>query len=414
MSPRTAVWLAWIVGGSALALSVSAVSLVELNGGNVGSAYATVPVIWGISFSAVGAVISSRRPENPIGWIFLLGGFFHGLNAFSSEYSTYALLTNPRSWPGGAFFSWLFTWVFAPGFATFPLTLLLFPTGRPPSPRWRLVLWLIAVGLASMVVPQAVAAWPLRGPALLGDPSRVLESIGGPAEALLYLGVYITGLCMLASVVSLALRFRRAANIERQQIKWLLYAGALTFIMTATVSPAAPLNLSSSDLPGFVSALLTIFAYLAIISIPVAVGIAILRYRLYEIDVVINRTLVYGSLTAMLVAAYFGGVVGLQYVFWALTGGESQLAVIASTLAIAALFNPLRRRIQAWVDRRFYRRKYDARKTLEAFSAKLRNETDLDALNAELVGVVRETMQPAHVSLWLRPHTAQWGSEEPE
>lgn len=247
MSYRATVWLTWIVGGCSLALSVSALLLIELNGGDVSSAYATVPVIWGISFSAIGAVIASQRPENPIGWIFLLAGFFHGLNAFSSEYSTFALLTNHGSWLGGAFFSWLFTWAFAPGFATFPLTLLLFPTGRPPSPRWRLVLWLIAVGLALMVVPQAVAAWPLRGPALLGDPSRVLESIGGPAKALLYTGVYTVGLCMLASVISLALRFRRAASIERQQIKWLLYAGALTFIMTATVSPAAPF-----DLPGLV------------------------------------------------------------------------------------------------------------------------------------------------------------------
>jgi cytochrome b subunit of formate dehydrogenase len=402
MSRRTAAWLTWIFGGCALALSVSAVSLIELNGGNVGSAYATVPVIWGISFSAVGVVIASRRPDNPIGWIFLLGGFFHGLNAFSSEYSTYALLTSPRPWLGGAFFSWLFTWAFAPGFATFPLTLLLFPTGRPPSAHWRLVLWLIAVGLASIVVPQAVAAWPLRGPALLGDPSRVLESIGGPAEALLYAGVNLIGLSMLASVFSLALRFRRAASVERQQIKWLLYAGALTFIMTATVSPAAPF-----DLPGFVSAALeTILLPLALPSIPVAVGIAILKYRLYDIDVVINRTLVYGSLTVSLVLAYLGSVVLLQGALRGLIGQESQLAVVVSTLVIAALFNPLRGRIQGFIDRRFYRNKYDAAKTLEAFSAKLRDETDLDALSDDLVGVVREAMQPAHVSLWLRPDTA--------
>jgi cytochrome b subunit of formate dehydrogenase len=384
-------------------LSVSALLLIELNGGDVSSAYATVPVIWGISFSAIGAVIASQRPENPIGWIFLLAGFFHGLNAFSSEYSTFALLTNHGSWLGGAFFSWLFTWAFAPGFATFPLTLLLFPTGRPPSPRWRLVLWLIAVGLALMVVPQAVAAWPLRGPALLGDPSRVLESIGGPAKALLYTEVYTVGLCMLASVISLALRFRRTASVERQQIKWLLYAGALTFIMTATVSPAAPF-----DLPGFVSMVLeTILLPLALPSIPVAAGIAILKYRLYDIDVVINRTLVYGSLTTALALTYFGGVATTQAIFRALTGQEQQpqLAIVVSTLVIAALFDPLRRQVQAFVDRRFYRRKYDAAKTLAAFSAKLRDETDLEALNSALVGVVRETMQPAHVSLWLRPDT---------
>ncbi len=412
MGRRVAAWLTWIIGGTALASSVSAVFLVELNGGNLGSAYATVPVIWGISFSAVGALILSRRPENAIGWIFLLAGFFHGLNAFSSEYPAYALVTNPGPWPGGAFFSWLFSWVFAFGFATFPLTLVLFPTGRLPSPRWRFVLWLIAVGLTLMVVPMAVAAWPLRGPALIGGPSR-LESFGGPALALTYVGVYIMGLSLLASVISLASRFRRSANVERQQIKWLLYAGALTFIMTATVSPAAPFELSGSDLPGLVSALVSLWAYLAVVSIPVAVGIAILRHRLYDIDLIINRTLVYGALSATLAAVYVGSVVGLQYVFRALTGQESTLAVVASTLAIAALFNPLRRRVQGFVDRRFYRRKYDAAKTLEAFSARLRDETDLDALNGELMDVVRKTMQPAHISLWLRPDAASKG-EKPD
>ncbi len=399
MSRRAASWLPWIIAGLALALSVSALLLVELNGDNVGSAYATVPAIWGISFSAVGAVIAFRRPENLIGWIFLVAGFFSGLNAFSSEYPTYALVTNPRLWPGGAFFSWLFTWAFAPGFAAFPLTLLLFPTGRLPSPRWRLLLGLIAAGFALIVVPQAVSAWPLRGPALLGDPYRVVESLGQPAEALLYVGVYIMGLSLLASVVSLVLRFRRASGVEREQIKWLLYAGILMFIAIATVSPAAPF-----DLPDFVSAALsTILVPLALPSIPVAVGIAIVRYHLYDIDVIINRTLVYGSLTALLALVYFGGVVVLQYVFRALTGGESQLAVVASTLAIAALFNPLRKRVQAFIDRRFYRKKYDAAKTLEAFSAKLRDETDLDQLGGELVTLVRETLQPEHVSLWLRP-----------
>jgi hypothetical protein len=196
---------------------------------------------------------------------------------------------------------------------------------------------------------------------------------------------------LFASAVSLVVRFRRSAGVERQQIKWLAY--------TVSVIPVwflvNPVIVDNPFLVGAIDALL--FA-----GVPVATAIAILRYRLYDIDVVINRTLVYGVLTATLAGVYFGSVVSLQYLFRSFTGQESQLAVVASTLAIAALFHPLRRRIQAFIDRRFYRRKYDAVKTLEAFSVKLREETDLDALTGELVAVVEETMQPAHVSLWLR------------
>ena len=199
-----------------------------------------------------------------------------------------------------------------------------------------------------------------------------------PVEAV---GGVVVLVCFAAAIVSLILRFYRSQGEERLQLKWFAYAAAAAFAETL-VWTVAPLGL------------------------PISAGIAILRYRLYEIDLLINRTLVYGALTATLVALYFGAVVLLQKVFVALTGEKSTLAVVASTLVIAALFNPLRRRIQGFIDRRFYRRKYDAGKTLEAFSAKLRDETDLEALNNELVGVVRETMQPAHVSLWLRPTTA--------
>jgi hypothetical protein len=193
--------------------------------------------------------------------------------------------------------------------------------------------------------------------------------------------------------------------VERQQIKWLLYAGAIFFVgiflknTIFSLSGGVPWGMWVGNLLVAIGGL----------GGPIAIGIAILRYRLYEIDTLINRTLVYGSLTAMLVALYFGGIVVLQRIFVTLTGQQSTLAVVASTLLIAALFTPLRRRIQSFIDRRFYRRKYDARKTLEAFSATLRDETDLDALNNDLVGVVRDTMQPAHVSLWLRPDQTQKG-----
>jgi hypothetical protein len=212
-------------------------------------------------------------------------------------------------------------------------------------------------------------------------------------------GVWVVGLLVLLAVCSLALfvRYRRANDTEREQIKWLLYACAVFLVVYVggTIGGVAGTN----SLGGYVWG---VFFGLSLVMLPAAIGIAVLRYRLYDIEVVINRTLVYLPLTATLIALYYGGVVVLQGLFLTLTGEQSTLAVVASTLLIAALFNPLHRRIQTFIDRRFYRSKYDARKTLEGFAAKLRNETDIEALNDELVGVVRETMQPAHASLWLR------------
>jgi hypothetical protein len=213
-------------------------------------------------------------------------------------------------------------------------------------------------------------------------------------------------LLFVAAVSTLVLRLRRARGIERQQIKWPAYTAVVAAggsVLTEIIYEAI-----GSVWLGWLGYVLSL---IGLIGFPISIGIAIVRYRLYEIDLLINRTLVYGSLTVTLVALYFGGIVVLQRVFVLLTGPRSTLAVVASTLLIAALFTPLRRRIQSLIDRRFYRRKYDARKTLEAFSAKLRDETDLEALNNDLVGVVRETMQPAHVSLWLRSATAPKGEQ---
>jgi uncharacterized membrane protein YhdT len=203
------------------------------------------------------------------------------------------------------------------------------------------------------------------------------------------------------------MRLRRAAGVERQQIKWFAYAAAAS-VMATSLAYLVP---GVIDTPLWFERMGFALNIAFIPAIPIAIGIAILRYRLYDIDRIINRTLVYGALSATLVALYFGGIVMLQRVFVLLTGQQSTLAVVASTLLIAALFTPLRRLIQGFIDRRFYRSKYDARKTLEAFSAQLRNETDLEALSDDLVGVVRETMQPAHVSLWLRPETPRNGEQ---
>jgi hypothetical protein len=241
--------------------------------------------------------------------------------------------------------------------------------------------------------------------------------------ASIVLGLTLQAVSILAALLSLIVRLRRARGDERQQIKWFLYAavpltacGSLITVHSIIVTFTTtflfhPVYLLSSWMAFNAVDYVTLVALLVV---PVFTYIAILKYHLYDIDIVINRALVYGSLTATLIALYFGGIVVLQRVFVALTGQQSTLAVVASTLLIAALFTPLRRRIQSFIDRRFYRRKYDARKTLEAFSAKLRDETDLDALSNDLVGVVRETMQPAHVTLWLQPDSAPRSSGEQE
>jgi hypothetical protein len=246
-----------------------------------------------------------------------------------------------------------------------------------------------------LIAGYALNAGPLDDLPQIRNPYGVdspVLGLVGVAAALVMVG------SMVASAVSLIVRARRAGRVERQQIKWLAYGGA---VVVGAIFVGGVIAIWSVTVSIAVTTV-------ALLGVPLSTGVAIARYRLYDIDIVINRTLVYGALTAALVAVYFGGVATLQALLRALTGQEQQpqLAIVVSTLVIAALFDPLRRRVQAFVDRRFYRGKYDARKTLEAFSVKLRDETDLDALNDDLVGVVRETMQPAHVSLWLRPETA--------
>jgi hypothetical protein len=288
------------------------------------------------------------------------------------------------------------------------LILLLFPNGRPPTPAWRWV-GVAAIAWAALFVllaalPQQINAGTM--PNLVFDnPIGVL----GKDTVERLVGVWIVGLLALAVACAVALfvRYRRANETEREQIKWLLYACAL-FLVVYVGGFVSGLG-GTASVGGYIWGM---FFGLSVIGLPAAIGIAILKYRLYDIDVVINRTLVYGALSAILVALYFVGIVVLQRVFVFLTGQQSTLAVVASTLLIAALFTPLRRRLQSFIDRRFYRRKYDARKTLEDFSARLRDETDLEALNHGLVGVVRETMQPAHVSLWLRPETTSKGERQ--
>jgi cytochrome b subunit of formate dehydrogenase len=398
MSRRTATWLAWSMCALSLALTVLSLlilaSSISYPGVHIFDFWLENTLAAG-GFSTVGAVITSRRPNNVIGWLLNVAGFLLGLNHFSSEYAIYALLARPGSLPGGEAAAWLSYWLFVPSAALVVFLFLLFPTGRLPTRRWRwfagFSVFAAAIAAVSMAFSSGMAALgPVPNP--LGIESvRDIDRIVEP---------FLFTLLLLAAS-SMFMRLRRATAIERQQIKWFAYTAAIAVSgnilgHSLFIATEASWLWWVGVMPGMVG----------VLGMPVAMGIAILRYRLYEIDLLINRTLVYGALTGVLVGLYVGGVVLLQGAFRALTGQESQLAVVASTLVVAAMFNPLRRRIQSFIDRRFYRNKYDARKTLEAFSATLRDETNLEALRGDLVDVVRETMQPAHVSLWFRPSSS--------
>jgi hypothetical protein len=407
---HTAARVAWFICALCLGLATIDLVLVALNSSHPD---VRIPEPWlahtvsAVAFSSVGAVVGSRRPENPIGWLFCAISVFAAIVLLSSEYAAYALLAQPDSLPGGLAMVWIRAWVWVPYVGLFVLLFLMFPEGWPQSRalRWftSLVLFVIAYGtVLAAFSPGPIDAIggavdnPLGMEALRGVGTN---SAVGPLESVLY----VLGIVAAASLFG---RMRRARGVQRQQLKWFAYA-------TVVLVGGVVLAFSVSEATGvlWLGKIGFVLRMVGLAGLPIAIGIAVLRYRLYNIDHIINCTLVYGSLTAMLLAVYFGDIILFQRVFVFLTGERSTLAVVASTLLIAALFNPLRRRVQSFIDRRFYRRKYDARKTLEVFSVKLRNETDLEALRGDLVGVVAETMQPAHVSLWLRPETAPKGEQ---
>jgi fumarate reductase subunit D len=404
MSRRTVAWVAW----STWVLSIALVGL-GLLFHILNLSQPSVPIFdhWvestlqGVGLSTVGAIIASRRTHNPIGWLLCASGLVFGAVMFASEYAIYALLVAPGSLPAGEEVASVNSlWVL--GFNLFVLMLILFPKGQLPRGRWRQLVYLyVAIALAE-VLSMPFLPGSLEGLDLIENPLGIEDlPIGrGPVQAL----VFTQGLVASAALI---FRLRRGSWVERQQIKWLAYAAAAaTGGSILTYTPPQALGARWVTSVGYV------LLELGVLGMSISIGIAILRYRLYEIDTLINRTLVYGALTALLALVYFGGVTATQAIVQALTGQreQPQLTIVVSTLVIAALFSPLRRRIQGFIDRRFYRRKYDASKTLEAFSARLRDETDLDALSDDLVEVVRETMQPAHVSLWLRPDIGPRGS----
>jgi hypothetical protein len=367
-----------------------------------------------LAFPLVGALIASKRPKNAVGWLCLAIGLLWTLGGMLDYYSYYGAAT-PGSVPFPIAMAGISNWVWVPAVGLLgTYVLLLFPDGRLPSRRWRPLAWLSGAVIFLLSVGVMLA------PGRLENLEGVRNPFGIEGAHWLTVGAYavlpLLPLGMLASALSLVLRYRRSGGEERQQIKWIAFAASVVVVVYAIAMIASfvfPEEAWTTAGSVWWLNLLTYAVLSSFTLVPIAVGIAVLRYRLYEIDIIINRALVYGSLTATLVALYFGVIVVLQRVFVALTGQQSTLAVVASTLLIAALFTPLRRRIQGIIDRRFYRRKYDAAKTLEAFSARLRDETDLDALRDDLVGVVRETMQPAHTSLWLRPHMADAKEDVP-
>ena len=401
MSARGVAWFLWTLS---LALLCAGVVLRILNSSTPtaepGPAILDVGfLLLFLSFATVGALVVSRQPGNLVGWVFCATGLLTPVAAAGEEYAVYALVTRPGSLPGPEVMVWLSTWVGGPIIISMlGLVFLLFPDGRLLSRRWRLAVWLDLIAIA------LTFAWNFEpGPIENSRLSNVenpfgVRGAGAIFDALGTVGFFLSLAAAIAGAVSLIVRLRRSRGDERQQLKWFVFAGAVfcAVFMTAPLLWSLPYSPETAWI-------WPVLFLLGVGTIPVATGVAILKYRLYDIDLVINRTLVYTTLTALLVALYLGSVVSLQYAFRTLTGGESQLAVVASTLAIAALFNPLRRRIQAFIDRRFYRRKYDAARILSAFAARLRDEVDLDALDEDLIGVIEDTVQPAHVSLWLRP-----------
>ena len=379
--------LALAIGGAALVLAGLDVTVPD-NWGLRGYSDLATPIT-----ATAGLLIARRQAHNPIGWILLIGALSLGYQGFVQEYALRALVIAPGSLPGAAALAWVGSWSFAL-FAGPMLTLVpqLFPTGRPLTRRWVPLVW-----CGCSFIPLAFVLFGLRpGPtenAVFMDNPLGLRGAPEDVRAFVepFLGAFMA-LTVLASGAALVTRFRRSVGVEREQLKWV--TSSAVFCALAFAGMIA----SSTSKP---SQVLMIIAFM---TMPVAIGVAITRYHLYDIDVLINRALVYGSTTAAIGIAFFAGIVVLQSILRPLTGG-SEVAVAVSTLVSIALAQPLRRRMQGVVDRRFYRSRYDAVRTLDAFSDRLREEVDLDAVRADLLRAVGDTVQPAHASVWLREPT---------
>jgi hypothetical protein len=414
MTRRASLWLAWSLAGLSLAMYAASFVFAFLtfdvagpvkraSSGGFGGLLVYLPFL---AFPFVGALIASKRPENPIGWICLVSGLFWMFYALGDESNAYELARTGTVNSSVTLDALLqATWTLPVGLLGIYM-IMLFPDGRLPSRTWRPFAFFAAAVI--VLIPVVFVFVPGQ----LEDHPGVRNPFGLEQypwlEGVAAFSVMLLPLCILVSAASLVVRYRRSGAEVREQIKWLAFAASVVGIVYLGAMIAGmffiPELFSSKGPQPLLYALIPNLILISYAGIPTSIGFAVLKYRLYDIDIIINRTLVYGPLTVSLAAVYFGGVVGTQAAFRTLTGQEQQpqLAVVVSTLAIAALFTPLRRRIQSFIDRRFYRKKYDAAKTLESFSHRLREEVDLEILAGELVGVVEQTIQPAHVSLLLR------------
>jgi hypothetical protein len=393
MSPRAATRLAWSLWLLAMALVALSVLLGVRNAATVAAfvadALVIVPMV--VSFATVGALIAARHPRNPIGWLFASFAAITGLVLLASEYASYALVTAPGSVPGGDWAAWLGAWSLGFTIAIPAFIFLLFPDGHLLSPRWRPLAWLI---VANGILGVALAALSNLAVAdfspFASSPVQLLR--GGAIRAIYNANQAVGAAVVLGSALCLVVRLRRARGEQRQQLKWVAYTatvGFAAFAIVALVGWPEPVVVATVAFP----------------AIAIAAAIAIFKYHLYDIDRLISRTLVYAILTLVLGLGYAGVVLVLGQLFGGVTRHPPSWAVAGATLAVAAAFQPARRRIQQAVDRRFNRRKYNAATTIQAFSTRLRDQIDLDTLSTELLAVVDQTMEPTRVSLWFRPST---------